>query len=490
MKFKQDSMDTAQEIPNGEDYLWQYDDVDALPESLRFNYFDIFCIFVSIATYFLDLGMDIYVACIYYKAQNIWYFVLTLVFVIIPAGTMTAFSLRWYVMDMDNQTNMKPSCTKWVIRTIFLLLQLAPVLRYIDSLIYGLKSRAAGKRNDKPEQKRYYNYMLLEDTDASLLRLFESFMEAAPQVTLQLYILIYHFWDEKAPFKSDTQRLYLVLAILTSLVSLAWSLSSYHRSVRFSQSDKLNISYKGVALQFVWHFCIISSRVFALGVFASTYPILLIPVCVAHLLAMLVWLVVQGNQDCANQCGEALLNLVVAFIYIFIFFNVRDEPTRYKYLTFYLICFLENTILLLTWFFSLTNVSTPEILWFRVSGIVGHYALFFLGILFMVLYYVYFHPSLQFRFKSSPSKKEYQPDVGPQQQSSSVKNLTRKGSVDLVTSNPHSATSSRKIVSFAPDVPKSQESISSSRADCDKVASKVMLLPKPEAVNANEETPL
>ena len=73
----------------------QFDEVDALPDSLRFNYFDILCIIVSMTTYLLDLGMDIYVACIYYKTQNIWYFVLTLVFVIIPAGTMTAFSLRW-----------------------------------------------------------------------------------------------------------------------------------------------------------------------------------------------------------------------------------------------------------------------------------------------------------------------------------------------------------------------------------------------------------
>ena len=48
--------------------------------------------------------------------------------------------------------------------------------------------------------------MVNEDADASLLRLFEGFMEAAPQVTLQLYILIYHFRDEKAPFKDDWQR--------------------------------------------------------------------------------------------------------------------------------------------------------------------------------------------------------------------------------------------------------------------------------------------
>ncbi len=37
---------------------------------------------------------------------------------------------------------------------------------------------------------RYYTLMVFEDADATLLRLFESFMESAPQLVLQIYILI------------------------------------------------------------------------------------------------------------------------------------------------------------------------------------------------------------------------------------------------------------------------------------------------------------
>ena len=236
------------------------------------------------------------------------------------------------------------------------------------------------------------------------------------------------------------------------------------------------------------------SRVFALGVFAATYPILLVPVCVAHWLAMLAWLIVQGNQECADHCEEALLKLVVAFIYVFTFFNVREEPTRYKYLTFYLICFLENTILIFTWFFSFNNVYTSEIFWFRVSGTVGDYALFFLGIICMITYYVYFHPSLEFRSKS---KKEFQAEVSQQQQQQAVtKNLGRKGSIDLVVSNPHSATSSRKIVTFAPEMPKAQDGLdpSSRGSDGDKISNKMYFVQQQrQSTNteaASEETPL
>jgi hypothetical protein len=63
--------------------------------------------------------------------------------------------------------------------------------------MYGIKSRRAAAKNDKPAQIKYYTFMVNEDADATLLRLFEGFMESAPQVTLQLYILIHHLYDVK-----------------------------------------------------------------------------------------------------------------------------------------------------------------------------------------------------------------------------------------------------------------------------------------------------
>ena len=67
---------------------------------------------------------------------------------------------------------------------------------------YGLKSRWAGFEEsrlepDSAERRRalqkkvkYYTLMVYEDADATLLRLFECFMESAPQLVLQIYILI------------------------------------------------------------------------------------------------------------------------------------------------------------------------------------------------------------------------------------------------------------------------------------------------------------
>ena len=78
------------------------------------------------------------------------------------------------------------------------ILQIAPILRYLDSIRYGLLSRKFGqiekspnlgseKKKEAREQRiKYYTLMVYEDADATLLRLFECFMESAPQLILQV----------------------------------------------------------------------------------------------------------------------------------------------------------------------------------------------------------------------------------------------------------------------------------------------------------------
>jgi hypothetical protein len=84
------------------------DEVDALPESLRYCWFDFLCTLISIVTYVADLVMDCIVAYYFYHLAvdhgiyHYWYFGLTTFFIVIPALTMTGFSFRWYLMDNDN----------------------------------------------------------------------------------------------------------------------------------------------------------------------------------------------------------------------------------------------------------------------------------------------------------------------------------------------------------------------------------------------------
>ena len=69
--------------------------------------------------------------------------------------------------------------------------------RYVDTLFYGIQSKKAKRKKDFPRMASYYARMAYEDADATFLRLFECFMESAPQLVLQLYIIM-----AKTPFDS------------------------------------------------------------------------------------------------------------------------------------------------------------------------------------------------------------------------------------------------------------------------------------------------
>ena len=60
------------------------------------------------------------------------------------------------------------------------------ILRYVHALYLGVQSRWHGD----PERRHYYWRMMFETADISMLRLLESFLKSAPQLVLQLSIMI------------------------------------------------------------------------------------------------------------------------------------------------------------------------------------------------------------------------------------------------------------------------------------------------------------
>lgn len=79
---------------------------------------------------------------------------------------------------------------------IAVLLQLAPVTHYYETLKYALKARKCKKSGDRAGEKLYYLKMLKEDQDVALLRVFECFLEAAPQQILQLTLMLKHYHNK------------------------------------------------------------------------------------------------------------------------------------------------------------------------------------------------------------------------------------------------------------------------------------------------------
>lgn len=102
-------------------------------------------------------------------------------------------------MDNDDLTAGRTTLCRWIIRVIFLLFQISPLLRYLDTLIYGIKSVVA------PDNLKglFSRRMLDEDTNGALLRLFHCFLHSAPQALLQLVILLKHVQSGNGTVKTQ-----------------------------------------------------------------------------------------------------------------------------------------------------------------------------------------------------------------------------------------------------------------------------------------------
>ncbi len=153
------------------------DQVDYELGRASFTYFDILVYVVSIGSYVFDVGSDCWVAYLYYAGKELlfllaetanvfvpffaqlhagsvhtklvclssifvhhclfsgghWkWFSMTVAFITVPSIVMTAFSLKWYIIDHkhDKKHNRKTaSLVRWVSRFMFMMLQLSPMLR-------------------------------------------------------------------------------------------------------------------------------------------------------------------------------------------------------------------------------------------------------------------------------------------------------------------------------------------------------------------------
>ncbi|KAJ8934521.1 hypothetical protein NQ314_013304 [Rhamnusium bicolor] len=378
--------------------LKQNDSPDKFSDSGRFGVFYVVCIALSIITYVLDLVLSCILLYFYSVNGHGLYFALTLTFIILPALLMTTVSLRWYIVDHDDPSVGRTSVAQWIVRIIFLLLQLAPLLRYIDTMIYGIKSKIAATTENQTKHTTLYRRMLDEDTNSALLRLFHCFLHSAPQAVIQLVILLIHISHHGKIALSINVSVIQAWTVLVALMSIAWSLTSYHRSVRYARDDKDKIRWAGLLVAFCWQLMSALSRILALSLLASIFPVWMGCVCALHWGVMSVWLALGQHQTaaCSSRCEELLLSAALGLAYVLAFISPRDGPTRYIYLAYYLVCFMENTGALVVWCVTNNSVDNP-FLYYGAAG--GQVLAFLLAIAFLLIYYKYCHPSLVNRSK-------------------------------------------------------------------------------------------
>lgn len=389
--------DTECQMANCEDFRCSNDDenasknichetviMDPVQKNDRVTKWDFFAITFSFVTYLVDVGLDVNVACEFYVEQKMVYFWWTVVFIALPSLIVTLFSLRWYVLDALKKKTPAVCCNKqWILRVSVLVLQMGPILRYIDSFRSAVKSI---RNNAAPNKEHYYRQMRYENADVSMLRLFESLMEAAPQLILQMYIFLQNKDIGTQPLTN--REIWQLVSMFFSLISISCGLAFYQRALRFSLENKVNMTWPATIFRAVWHFFDVSSRILALGLFTSLFPRYTAIICSVHCIIAVRWILTMKTDFCYNKCEEFLYNFVLAVMYIISFLNPKDGTTFKRYLVYYMCMFLENTTLMIVWF-----VYCPPEMPYKLPAMMSHFLCFFVGIFFMVLYYQHFHPT-------------------------------------------------------------------------------------------------
>ncbi|XP_061591101.1 XK-related protein 7 isoform X2 [Cololabis saira] len=247
--------------------------------------------------------------------------------------------------------------------------------RYIHALYLGAQSRW----HSNGYLLHFHWRLMFESADITMLRLLEAFLKSAPQLVLQLSIMIHG--NTVLPLQG--------LSASASLVSLAWMIASYQKVLRDSRDDKMPMSYKAVIAQMLWHFFTIGARTVAFALFASVFQLYFGIFIVSHWCVMTFW-IIQGETDfCMSKWEEIIYNMVVGIIYIFCWFNVKEGPSRFRMTLYYSVTVAENIALTAAWYTyrgPLTSDSSALVVVCLVACSSA------LGTFFMLFYYCWLHP--------------------------------------------------------------------------------------------------
>ncbi|KAG7469157.1 hypothetical protein MATL_G00125990 [Megalops atlanticus] len=282
------------------------------------------------------------------------------------------FSWLWYSYenpDPDPETRIEHFLRRYHLLGAFHFFQLGVFVRY--ATVMEISGRSFREKRDWLEGLAVYH-----THDLSMLRLFETFLESAPQLVLMIYIIVHN---------GELGLLSLVKAS-GSAASIAWSVAMYHRSLRSFLPDKDKQDWGSSVVYFLWNLLLITPRMAALALFASSFPCYV----VAHFLFLWVplflWAWLQRTDFMDSVCGEFLYRAVVGIIWYFSWFNVAKGHTFMRSTIHHAFIVVDSGLLLWLWWQRQDSVDKPLVVFSVIASS------FVLGLLLKITYYKCFHP--------------------------------------------------------------------------------------------------
>ncbi|XP_043430147.1 XK-related protein 8 [Prionailurus bengalensis] len=328
--------------------------------------------FLGTAAFLVDLGADLWAAVQYVLSGRYLWAALVLALLGLASVALQLFSWVWLRADPVGLHASQPPgrCL-----ALLHLLQLGYLYRCVQGLQQGLLVWQQEAPSDF--DLAYADFLTL---DISMLRLFETFLETTPQLTLVLAIVL----------QSGRAESYQWVGICTSFVGISWALLDYHRALRTCLPSKPPLGPGSSVVYFLWNLLLLWPRVFVVALFSALFPHYVALHFLGLWLVLLFWVWLQGTDFMPDSCSEWLYRATVATILYFSWFNVAEGCTRGR-AAIHLVFLLSDSVLMaVTW---LTHIAwLPSGIPLQTLLPVGGVCIL-LGLALRLVYYRWLHPS-------------------------------------------------------------------------------------------------
>lgn len=332
------------------------------------NTFDCICLFVSMGTFLIDLTTDIILVAEYWRRGLLYWCVSTMSLILIPSIIINIFSFRWHILD--GTLNFP----HWITHL--------GLLGIVHRYIIMLRSLYGGKYSNSPHDSQR---LFSRQSDIYMLHLFESFLEAAPQIVLQSHLMIVR----------NEVTLITGVSAVASVWSMLWASIAY-TSGAFTVS-RTKVVQITLVLKCCWHCGMLAARIAAIILFSVIFGLWSFVPFGVHWSAMTLWIISQKTNFCTTRLEELLYNAVVGLMYCFCYLNLREGQTRYRLITFYSITISQNLASLLLYLF-LSDLTARRQTWAIVAYIFVILGTI-IGLSSMLVYYRWFHHKGPIRWK-------------------------------------------------------------------------------------------
>ncbi|XP_050733770.1 uncharacterized protein LOC127007142 [Eriocheir sinensis] len=394
-------------------------------DTMEFGWLDALTCLVSIVTFYFELVSDALVAFYLYDdpAAKHW-FMASVVLLVAPLVLVNGFSLYWYWFDevwcQESAKHPRPRPWLWAVRIVGHLLLQAPVFRQLDILHYGNKSLAETVLEEASVDQvmlaascevpaltltpasppahvctarpplqgstsilvcrahhrrtecfgRWGSFVarwIHAERDATNVELLQALSQAAPLLILNLYVMTRTLPAQTRNGHYSQTLVAQIFSEWSSLLTLAWSVSSFVRATRLTEPSLSNLSILDQTLLTLAHFCSIVSQVMSFALFASQLVISFFIVATLHWLLMTCWVLVQltcfprttctraffahdRRRGLCHQLDDIFYSGMMGLVFLFTFVDVGGvKGTRTKSFVYQMLIFLEQMVLLSLW---------------------------------------------------------------------------------------------------------------------------------------------